>query len=1190
MNRHVQKTEIFIIPILFITNFKDSRLMKFSRLLVLSALCLTTTGAMAEIVNGVRQRPAATTETEWHLETTYYLYNVQARRFFLGGNDWNTRASIAPNGYKVKFHDPADAAPEPGVVEIQDSVETKSAWFCTFATADGGAIWVDNNTETYRFWNIGMMDNGTFRISNIHLASVVEDIQGKYLGWNGSENDTRLYFVDPSEEDAAILWAFVSEANYQAYQETWNAMKDQFEKAAELKTWIETAKEQNIDVAAEQAIYENEAATVEELEAAIASVQKKINEKNAGDASADNPSDMTASILNPNFDNASYDGWKGTAPNMTGDGNHALANVAEHFNKTFDTYQELSGMPSGVYLFENTGFLRGWYDDFVNHTNYTAFLYTIADGDTLQVAMANPWEAQNVEPMAGATEFGTTAYESSEAHDGLTYYVPNDPSAARLYFEKGYYKNKVFFSIDNGTVKLGVKKGVNRSNEWAVFDNFKLTFYGNGADAFQFWVNQTPKIEISESERVSQQYLDAYNEAFEQTATNKAEAIAAVKNIKAAEDSLVKNISLWNELSAEFENAKTFTIGQYDGLLTAAELGDYLMDVEDEYINVDDFTRSNAELEAVIAKLQEMVKAVEAEYKSRVQPGTDMTEYLKSPGFEDGKGGDTSAGWTVESKGGGNVNPGGNADNHCYEAWHSTNFDVWQEVTDLPIGVYEIEVQGYVRYLDGQDAIAAKDQQPENIPIYVYMNDSKTRFVNWFSYPKSEEFYTAVSGAKYLTDGDGWCYPDNMIAASAAFLDGGYKQSAKGLVSAQGDVLRIGVKGTPEKAEFWPIFDNFKLTYLGFDVEVVKPELEAKIAEAAALNGVMTTKSAKEAFDAAYADALEKLNSEDGRQMFNALSKLTKACNAVEDGNALCNELAAKIEEMMTIAQDAVSSHASDALTYGGQLQGQLEACELETADIEAAKETVRGYILLMQLPENYQEGSAEGVDVTAFIQTPNFQKTVDGVPTNSIEGWQGTTGYNFGNNQEQRDSLALEFYQKEFDMYQDIQGAGNVVLPNGNYIVSVTAFERVSNDTPAFFYANNQVVELMKLEDGVDIEGGEVAPNSMATAVAAFNEGKYLRTLAVTVTDNKLRIGIKHENSSGGDWVIMDNFKLYFYGSNETPVADSVDMLTANGNKTMKVEYFTLDGRRVSGLQKGITIRKAIMEDGNVIVKKIRK
>ena len=1166
--------------------------MKFSRLLVLSALCLTTTGAMADIVNGVRQRPAATAETEWQMETTYYLYNVQARQFFVGGNDWNTRASVSPKGYKVKFHDPLDAAPIPETVEIQDSVETKSSWLCVFSTNDGGAIWVDNSTETYRFWNIENQGNGVFRISNQHLAEMAEAIQGKYLGWNGNEGDTRLYFIDPATEGAGIDWQFVSEANYQNYQNTWEAMKDQFEKAAELKTFLDQAKEMKIDVADEEAVYLNEDATVDQLAAAIIAVQTKINNAQAGNASVSDPANMTGSILNPNFDNASYDGWKGTAPNMTGSGAHGPANVAEHFNKNFDTYQDLIAMPKGVYKLEASTAFRTTWEDHANHTNYVANLYAKVDGDTLTSPMQNFWDAMNTEPMAGPTEWGVEAYEEQGTHDGVTYYIPNDPSAGRLYFEKGYYHNQLFFALDgNDPIRLGVMKNKSvTGSDWVLFDSFKLTFYGGAPEAYQFWVNQTPKIAFDENSKISKQYMQAYNASFEQTATNKAEAIAAVKNIKAAEDSIVKNMSLWNELVKEFENAQLYTIGQYAGLISADDLGDYLMDVEDTYISIEDNenrTQSNAELEAVIAKLKEMEKAVESEYNSQIPPFTEIE--LKSPGFEDGKGGGTTAGWTVESKGGGNVQLGGNADNHCFEAWHSTNFDVWQEVSDLPAGVYEIEVQGYVRYKDGQEAIAAKDQQPENIPIYVYINDSKTRFVNWFSYPKSEEFYTAVSGASYLTDGDGWCYPDNMTAASAAFLDGGYKQSAKGLISAEGDVLRVGVKGTPE-AMFWPIFDNFKLTYLGFDVEVVKPELENKIAEAATMIGLMTTKTAKEAFDAAYADALEKLSSEDGRQMFNALSKLTKACNAVEDGNALCNELAAKIQEMMTIAQDAVSSHASDALTYGGQLQGQLEASELEAEDIEAAKETIRGYILLMQLPENYKEGSAEGVDVTAFIQTPDFQKTVEGVETNSIEGWEGTTGYNFGNDDTQRGALALEFYEKKFDMYQEIKGAGEVVLPNGNYIVSVNAFERVSNDTPAFFYANDQVVELMKLEDGVDTEAGEVAPNNMVSAVEAFNEGKYLRTLAVTVTDNKLRIGIKHENSNGGDWVIMDNFKLYFYGSNETPVADSVDMLTANSNKTMKVEYFTLDGRRVSGLQKGITIRKAIMEDGNVIVKKIRK
>lgn len=1173
--------------------------MKFSKLLVLTALCLTSTGAMAEIVDGVRQRPAPTQFATFQAGEVFYLYNTQARMFFLGANDWNTRASVGDKGYKVKFVDQGDATPYTGALEFTDSVETKNSWMSVFSTNDGGAIWVDNSGETYRFWNVDVLPNGAYTISIPYLAEAGGvSADTCYLAWNGKADDTRLYLMAAAQEGVGAEWQFITLDTYNAYQENWAAYKDQFEKAAELKTYLDQAKSLGIDVAAEEQVYLNEAATVEELEAAILAVQTKINNQGAGNASVGNPSDMTGSLLNPNFDNASADGWKGTVPNMVGSGAHGPANVAEHYNKTFDTYQDLAGMPKGVYKLEASAALRTNWDDHANHTNYVSFLYARADGDTLKYAMPNFWDAMNTEPMAGMTEWGVDAAEEQGTHDGVTYYIPNDPSAGRLYFEKGFYHNQLFFALEgNDPVRLGVmKKESVTSYDWVLFDSFKLTFYGGAPEAYQYWVNQTPKTDYSDA-IVSTQYLEAYNAAFQQTATNKAEAIAAIKNIEAAADSINKNISLWNQLSATYEYGVTYTVGKYSGLITAGELGDYLMEVEDEYINTEEErTQSNAELEAVIDKIKQMAKDVEAEHRSQIEPNTDMTYALKSPDFEDGKGGASKEGWTVDSKGGGNVQLGGNAANHCFEAWHSTNFDVWQEVTDLPIGVYEIEVQGYVRYLDGTDAIAAKYTRPESVPIYVYMNDSKTNFVNWFDYPKPEEFYkydadagTGVSGASYLLDDEGWAYPDNMIAASAAFADGGYKQSAKGLVTSNGDVLRIGVKGTPE-AKFWPIFDNFKLTYLGYAVEVVKPELENKIAEASALANTVTTKSAKAAFDAAYATALQELNGEDGTAMFRALSALTKACNAVEEGAALCKELEEKINEMMEIAQTAESSHAQEALAYGAQLQGQLEACELDTDDITAAKETVRGYILLMQLPENYQEGSAEGLDVTAFIQTPDFQKTVDGVETNSIEGWQGTTGYNFGNDATQRGALALEFYEKKFDMYQDIQGAGNVVLPNGNYVVMVNAFERVSDDTPAYLYANEQEIELVKHAEGYNADEGESAPGSMVDAVALFEAGRYLRTLGVTVTDNKLRIGIKHENSSGADWVIMDNFKLYFYGNNALPATtDAIEQLPASA-KSVKVEFFTLDGRRVNGIQKGITIRKAIMDDGTVTVKKIRK
>jgi hypothetical protein len=289
----------------------------------------------------------------------------------------------------------------------------------------------------------------------------------------------------------------------------------------------------------------------------------------------------------------------------------------------------------------------------------------------------------------------------------------------------------------------------------------------------------------------------------------------------------------------------------------------------------------------------------------------------------------------------------------------------------------------------------------------------------------------------------------------------------------------------------------------------------------------------------------------------------------------------------MTLAQEGGSAAAAQALQLGAEIQGKLEGNELEAEEIEAYKLQIREMMLKMQLPENYEKG--EGADVTAFIQTPSFQKTVDGVETNSIEGWEGTAGYNFGNDDTQRSALALEFYEKTFDMYQDIEGVGSIVLPDGAYTVTVNAFERVSDNTPAYLYAksgdNEASVELIKLEDGVDTEAGEVAPNNMVSAVAAFEEGKYLNQVNVNVVGGKLRIGIKHENKSGSDWIIMDNFKLYFNGADESGIQG-----VAQNAKPVSVQYFTIDGRRVSGAQKGISIRKTVMDNGSVVVKKVRK
>lgn len=1175
-------------------------MMNLKKLFVVgSVLVMAWTTANAELVNGVRQRPNVAVAEDFQVDVTYYLFNTKARLFFAGANDWNTRASVADFGYKVKFvADPLETFP--GALEFTDSVETQKAWKSTFSTDDGLAIWVDNATATYRFWEVVKQPDGAYRISNNHLVSESADgkanAEGKFLGWNGSD-DTRLYFVDPAAEGAGADWVFVTEETYNTWKTDWDAVKDAYNQAAELLTYIKSAKEKNIDVAAEVAVYENEAATVDELKAAITSVQTKINEALGGNASVEKPSDMTGVLVNPAFDDGTATGWKGTAPNMKGDGKHAAANVAEHYDKTFDTYQEISNMPTGVYTLEANAFFRGSWEDHANHANYVAKLYAHADGDTLTTEIQNAWDAMNTAPIAGdasTTYFETPNAEQSGEHDGVTYYIPSNPSTGRLYFEGGFYKNKLFFAVEEGKVRLGVSKDQKiTGTDWVVFDNFKLSYYGKSAEAYQYWISQSPKIDYTGTV-ASEQYLNAYNAAFSTTATNKAEAVAAMKAITAASDSIAKNAKLWADLQTKYDEGHGVSV-EYDLYDAAYNLGDYLDEGTDEdgnplipmsvkaFLNAKtktgDCDLTNKQLEDIIAAINTLIDAVYTEVKEGLKPGTDVTKFLVNPGFEDGQNG-----WTVVSKGGGNVVLGGNNDNHCFEAWHSTNFDVYQEVSNLPVGLYKLEVNGFVRYLDGDDAISKASEAPEDPRIYLYMNDSKTNLVNMMTCPLPKTFYDAVKDATYLTQNEENCFPNNMVAASAAFAAGNYLQETVCMVAEPNTVTRIGVKGTPEP-KFWPIFDNFKLTYLGNGVDIVKPQLEDMLAEAKKNESVVTTKTAKTALTNEIAAAEALLAGEDGDAMLEAIDKLQKAINDVTDGKAVCEKFAEFVEDYMQFAN---SIDATEALQLGGTILENLNACAYDAEDIEAKKLELREMRLKIQLPADYAQGSAQGADLTAFIQTPDFSMIKDGVETNSNEGWLGTAG-SFGPS-DQMSNLCLEFYNKVFDMYQDLAGVGSVVLPHGYYSLQVNAFNRPSDSNPAYLYAvagkdTLDVKTIMLQSEGFDAEGGESAPNNVSSAKACFDEGRYLNTLKFKFEGDTLRIGVKHPVNAGTDWVIMDNFRLFFYGNDNTGVETVINI-----GKPAKVQYFTLDGRQVSVARKGLFIRKTTMDNGTVVVRKIQK
>ena len=266
----------------------------------------------------------------------------------------------------------------------------------------------------------------------------------------------------------------------------------------------------------------------------------------------------------------------------------------------------------------------------------------------------------------------------------------------------------------------------------------------------------------------------------------------------------------------------------------------------------------------------------------------DLTMALVNPDFENGE-----TGWTVTAAAGGgynghqgNVRPGGSASNQCYEAWNNPAFDIYQKLTDMPVGVYEIEVQGFYRY--GRDATAWNAYQaqnvdyvkPEGVPVYVYLNNNATNFVNIFGDNKqitNQSFYSngSTDYNSFTKSGTPYYFPNGMASAAIAFSDGMFKQSAFGLIANVGDEFRIGVKGNSSQlGDSWVIWDNFKLYYRGFKAEVVQPILETAMTDLQQYANLLMGKTEYAALSKALTDAQTAITNQNGEAMFAALNDL----------------------------------------------------------------------------------------------------------------------------------------------------------------------------------------------------------------------------------------------------------------------------------------------------------------------------
>ena len=197
--------------------------------------------------------------------------------------------------------------------------------------------------------------------------------------------------------------------------------------------------------------------------------------------------EITGLIANPSFEYNNKTGWSGDTPGFES------YNNAEFFNKNFDFYQNITGLANGSYQLSVQAFCRpgdngnntsgAYYDYTQGISNITSELYVNSDASTIG----------NIYSYKDNTT--SAKVDGNDFHCNITpddYWVPNNMQGAGLYFADNAYVTEVAALVEDGNLKIGFREKSKKTNQWVIFDNFRLYFYGSSK--FVYYKQYLPQL------------------------------------------------------------------------------------------------------------------------------------------------------------------------------------------------------------------------------------------------------------------------------------------------------------------------------------------------------------------------------------------------------------------------------------------------------------------------------------------------------------------------------------------------------------------------------------------------------------------------------------------------------------------------------------------------------------------------
>lgn len=1163
--------------------------------------------------------PPTVTGQELELKDTIYVFNVQANRFLNGNNTKQT--CVAEEGIALYITQNADGTYRLGTpTDTTDAGAMKYVYY-----EDNQRAFIGGDVENAHLnWNIEAQGDGTYYIrSDKADPDFGEDyFPEMWTGWMNDGTDIVYPLLDEYGYPEGIVWKFVGKEEYAVYT---------LDKS--LSDAMATCKEYGIDFAGALDVYNNEASTDVEKQAALDILEEEIYQWRVEHATIDNPVEMNGLLVNYDFDQdwvkdtKDIPGWTQEPANtfaydnqITSEDQFSIGRWVggDHTFSDAKFYQIVDGAPEGKYQL--------------------TVEYICIDQEPLNPE--SDGKAENDYSVTGNTLYVKTALGTESVN-----LSSND--------RWGVKTATLDFFLTDGNFETGVEM-MNSTANWFKLGSFKITYYGKDAakDQLQVIVDRAKEAENTLS--MNQSYRDKLQELVgtsEEYITNGATVPQFTEMMTALSQAIAdaeENAQAYVDFAEAYESANE-VLNNFAGDEPTDELfalSDYIIEVEEANV-LTTYPYNTEELQAVVDKLNLLAQSAE---HSIVAEGEDVTAYITNPSFAD-----ESKGWTIVLE---NEDRPVKFSQGLMEL-DATACDVSQTLLGMPNGVYEMTVQAYQRtdwWMEKVDTAwynGKGDSLRALVHSYAYLNDNEVRVKHAFD--------DAIDNPDFPYDGTPGSYfdspnfpgirtnsltkammPEAPIGAKVYFDKGYYTNTVRAFVID--GTLTFGIRNHGDQGSRRGMVDNFQIKYVGKDLNLALELLQERLDSVEKYLDKKMVGTIKTRINDAYNEGTALIGQGENAD-FDAVIEVVNALVVAADGA----EESIEAFELLKHANEVVATdlaYEGVAATESGQsLQVEYDtynaAYQSESEDLTTEKinEVVADYKQLA-MAAKIEKGIKDGDDLTYILSNPSYEdqfglgESVNGV-YNAPWGWTFCIDSVVCTKAEDMNAAGLNNFTSpdqnvlctdgewgycmqtgnfpDVYMYQVVKGlpAGtyqvtvDMVVPNDNEDYRLAGQRLYANNIAQYYgwdyeYNEDMLNELHPEElfrtfggfDEVDTQNngdnGDKGPLNRLEVKVYIEEGDSL-VLGVR-TDGHWEATWKRASAPEGfnncGWCKFDNvrFSCVALGKDVSSVEDAV----AKDQQVVDRQYYTVDGIRTDGLKKGVNIVRLQYEDGTFVTKKV--